>query len=125
MAFGDKARASLLTDRLTPKIGLEKLAEATGCEFTELFSHGTLFVEIYRPVEVDRQTWHTRDEVYVVISGKGQFVCGGARHPFEPGEVLFVPADVKHRFEEFTREFATWVFFYGPEGGEHRLDECS
>ena len=21
-------------------------------------------------------------------------------------------------FEEFTEDFATWVFFYGPEGGE-------
>jgi hypothetical protein len=23
-----------------------------------------------------------------------------------------------HRFLEFTDDFATWVFFYGPEGGE-------
>jgi mannose-6-phosphate isomerase-like protein (cupin superfamily) len=109
-----------VTDRLTPEIGLKKLAAATGGEFTELFSHGTLSVEIYRPVEVDRQTRHTRDELYVVISGTGQFVNGGARHPFEPGEVLFVPAGVEHRFEDFTRDFATWVFFYGPEGGEPR-----
>ena len=23
-----------------------------------------------------------------------------------------------HRFERFSDDFATWVFFYGPEGGE-------
>ena len=61
---------------------------------------------------------NTRDEVYVVISGSGQFVSGDTRRPFGPGEVLFAPAGVAHRFEEFTADFATWVFFYGPEGGE-------
>jgi hypothetical protein len=23
-----------------------------------------------------------------------------------------------HRFEDFTEDFSTWVFFYGPVGGE-------
>ncbi len=54
----------------------------------------------------------------MVISGLGQFVKGGVRQPFQPGEVLFVPAGVKHRFEDFTDDFANWVFFYGSEGGE-------
>jgi mannose-6-phosphate isomerase-like protein (cupin superfamily) len=42
----------------------------------------------------------------------------GVRRPVEPGEVLFVPAGIEHRFEDFSDDFATWVFFYGPEGGE-------
>jgi hypothetical protein len=25
---------------------------------------------------------------------------------------------MEHRFEDFTEDFATWVVFYGPEGGE-------
>jgi hypothetical protein len=29
-----------------------------------------------------------------------------------------VAAGVQHRFEEFSDDFATWVIFYGPEGGE-------
>lgn len=106
--------------RLTPAAALAKLAEEAGREFVTLFRHGTLEVEIYRPDRVDRQTPHTRDEVYVVISGSGTFVNGSERHAFEPGEVLFVPAGVVHRFEGFTEDFATWVFFYGPEGGEPR-----
>jgi len=32
--------------------------------------------------------------------------------------MLFVAAGEEHRFTEFTDDFATWVFFYGPEGGE-------
>jgi mannose-6-phosphate isomerase-like protein (cupin superfamily) len=87
-------------------------------EYRELFTHGTLAIEIYRPEGVDRQTPHERDEVYVVASGSGWFVNGDTREPFEAGEVLFVPAGVEHRFEEFTDDFSTWVIFYGPTGGE-------
>jgi mannose-6-phosphate isomerase-like protein (cupin superfamily) len=105
-------------DRLTPASALAKLTAANGPEFTLVFRHGSLEVEVYRPVKVDRQKPHTRDELYVVISGTGTFVVGGERRPFEPGEVLFAAAGAEHRFEDFTDDFATWVFFYGPEGGE-------
>ena len=53
-----------------------------------------------------------------MISGTDMFINGEGRKPFGPGEVLFVPAGADHRFEEFTADFVTWVFFYGPEGGE-------
>jgi mannose-6-phosphate isomerase-like protein (cupin superfamily) len=105
-------------DRLTPEIALARLRNSVGAEFVTLFQRGTLDVEIYKPVGVDRQSAHTRDEVYVVISGSGFFVNDGERRPFSPGEFLFVPAGAIHRFEEFSDDFATWVFFYGPEGGE-------
>jgi mannose-6-phosphate isomerase-like protein (cupin superfamily) len=105
-------------NRLTPESALAKLAAAGGPEYVTLFRHGSLAVEVYRPVTVDRQKPHTRDEVYVVIAGTGFFVIGGGRRPFGPGEVLFAPAGSEHRFEDFTADFATWVFFYGPEGGE-------
>jgi mannose-6-phosphate isomerase-like protein (cupin superfamily) len=104
--------------RLTTTDALACLAGAKGKEFINLFRHGSMEVEIYKPVKIDRQTPHTRDELYVVISGSGFFVNGSDRHPFEAGEVLFVPAGVGHRFEHFSDDFSTWVFFYGPEGGE-------
>jgi hypothetical protein len=105
-------------DRLTPDAALAALAARPEKPFLLLFRHGTLEVEVYKPVEVDRQQPHDRDEVYVVISGSGWFACGGERRPFVPGEVLFAAAGVDHRFEDFTPDFATWVFFYGPAGGE-------
>jgi mannose-6-phosphate isomerase-like protein (cupin superfamily) len=90
----------------------------SGAAFVTLFAQGTLEIEIYRPVGVDRQTPHKKDELYVVIAGSGTFVHGAMRTPFHEGDALFVRAGVPHRFEDFTPDFATWVFFYGPEGGE-------
>jgi mannose-6-phosphate isomerase-like protein (cupin superfamily) len=107
-----------MAERLTSQAALARLAATGGREFITVFSHGTLEVEIYKPHKVDRQKPHTRDEVYVVISGTGIFVNGAQRQPFQPGEVLFAAAGVEHRFEAFSDDFATWVFFYGPEGGE-------
>ena len=104
--------------RLTVAQGLARLPGPGGERFVELFGHGTLSVELYAPRGTDPQQPHTRDEVYVVVTGRGQFRNGAERHPFGPGDVLFVPAQVEHRFEEFSGDFAAWVFFYGPEGGE-------
>jgi mannose-6-phosphate isomerase-like protein (cupin superfamily) len=87
-------------------------------QVAQLFSHGTLQVKIYAPRGHDPQTPHSRDEVYVIVAGSGTFFNGEARHPFGAGDVLFVPAGIEHRFEDFTVDFATWVMFYGPEGGE-------
>lgn len=106
-----------MRERLTPESASAALREAGG-EFVTLFEHGTLAVEFYRPVGVDKQKPHNRDEVYVVVSGSGFYRCGAERRAFSPGEVLFAPAGVEHRFEDFSEDFTTWVFFYGPEGGE-------
>jgi mannose-6-phosphate isomerase-like protein (cupin superfamily) len=95
-----------------------ELAAKAGATFVTLFKQGTLEVEIYRPVGVDKQKPHAKDEIYVVIAGSGTFVHGGQRTPFHEGDTLFVRAGIPHRFEDFTPDFATWVFFYGPEGGE-------
>ncbi len=83
-----------------------------------LLAHGSLELRWYAPAKVDSQTPHSRDEVYVVASGSGWFRRGEARFRFGPGDALFVAAGVVHRFEDFTADFATWVMFYGPEGGE-------
>lgn len=86
--------------------------------FARVFAHGSLEVEIYAPRGVDPQRPHGRDEVYVVIAGHGRFFCAGETRDFAPGELLFVAAGVEHRFIDFSDDFATWVLFYGPEGGE-------
>lgn len=104
--------------RFTPSQGAARLPGPQGQRYAEVFAHGTLVVEYYAPRGSDPQTPHTRDELYVVLSGEGWFVNGPERHRFAPGDVLFVPAGVVHRFEDFGDDFATWVVFYGPEGGE-------
>ena len=83
-----------------------------------IFSHGSLVVEIYTPVGHDRQKPHTRDEVYFVTRGTGFFFDGERRHSVAAGSFLFVAAGQIHRFEDFSSDFAVWVAFSGPEGGE-------
>lgn len=106
------------TRKVTLAEGLDKLPTPEGKRFTTVFRHGTLLVEVYAPRERDPQQPHTRDEIYVVARGSGEYVCDGERNACGPNDFLFAPAGVPHRFENFTDDFAVWVMFYGPEGGE-------
>jgi mannose-6-phosphate isomerase-like protein (cupin superfamily) len=112
----------MITPNSCPKItlgeALDRLPGPQGERSVSVFEHGSLVVKLYAPRGDDPQTPHSRDEVYVVAQGSGEFVCAGARQVFGPRDVLFAAADVEHRFENFSDDFAVWVFFYGPEGGE-------
>jgi mannose-6-phosphate isomerase-like protein (cupin superfamily) len=80
--------------------------------FLELFNHGNLTIEIYKPFETDLQKPHERNEVYMIICGKGEFFNGEDLVTFTSGDLIFVPAGVEHRFINFTADFLTWVIFY-------------
>lgn len=110
--------ASAGAAHITMTEALARLPAEGGVRFVELFRHGSLSVEMYAPRGHDPQLPHTRDEVYVVAQGSGTFWDGETRRPFVAGDFLFVEAGRPHRFEEFTRDVAVWVMFYGPDGGE-------
>lgn len=97
---------------------LAKLPADGRMRFVTAFSHGQLEVELYAPKGEDTQQPHPRDEIYIVAAGSGDFVMGDERERFSAGDALFVPAGMVHRFEDFAADFATWVMFYGPDGGE-------
>ena len=102
-----------MKDRITPQAAARMLLQAGGQRWVTIFKHGNLELEYYAPVKTDPQQPHTRDEVYFVISGRGSFVMAGQRQDFGPGEVIYVPAGVPHRFEDFSDDFATWAIFSG------------
>lgn len=102
---------------------LAQLPTPDGKRFVAVFGHGTLALEFYAPRGHDPQKPHTRDELYVVVAGRGTFVCDGVRTPFECGDALFAPAGAGHRFEDFSDDLAVWVMFYGAEGGEAASDD--
>lgn len=104
--------------KITLSEALDRLPGPQGERSVGLFEHGSLVVKLYAPRGHDAQTPHSRDEVYVIAQGSGEFVCAGARQTFGPNDVLFAAAGVEHRFENFSNDFAVWVMFYGPEGGE-------
>jgi mannose-6-phosphate isomerase-like protein (cupin superfamily) len=103
---------------LTVLDAISNLTDAEGRRFATIFQHGSLLVEIYEPRGIDPQKPHSRDEVYFVASGRGEYVCGKTRQSFGPTDLLFAAAGVAHRFENFSEDLAVWVLFYGPEGGE-------
>jgi mannose-6-phosphate isomerase-like protein (cupin superfamily) len=100
--------------RLTLSDMLRRLQPAAGTTFATGFTNGTMSIELYQPHLNDHQQPHRQDEVYVIVSGRGIFNRDGERVPFAPHDVLFVPAGMAHRFEEFSEDFVTWVIFYGP-----------
>ena len=104
--------------RLTVEDALARIPTPEGKRFVTLYEHATLQVEMYAPRGTDPQQPHTRDEVYVVARGFGTFLCDGKNIRFGPGDFLFVPAGIEHRFVDFSDDLAVWVLFYGPEGGE-------
>ena len=103
---------------MTVESALEAVRDSEDRAYGVLLEHGTLQIGLYKPGRVDPQQPHRKDEVYFVQSGNGFFVCDGNRQAFEAGEALFVRAGVVHRFEDFSEDFAAWVVFYGPDGGE-------
>lgn len=107
-----------MRERTTVEKAQQLVAASPDKAYAVLLARGTLELGYYKPDSVDPQQPHTQDEIYIVQSGSGYFVCGDERARFEQGEALFVPAGVVHRFEDFSADFAAWVVFYGPEGGE-------
>ncbi len=99
---------------IRPREALSQLPGPDGERFVRVLQRPGLEIEIYAPRGLDPQTPHDRDEVYLVISGSGLFRNGDRTHTFAPGDLMFVPAGVEHRFEEFDEDLALWVLFLGP-----------
>ena len=59
----------------------------------------------------DQQSPHALDEVYHVLSGKAKLQAGDQTRPVAPGDTVFVPARVPHRFGEVEADLEVLVFF--------------
>lgn len=89
-----------------------------GAPSSVLMQRGSMVLKAFAPRSPDRQQPHGQDELYLVHSGTAQFVRAGKSESVQAGDALFVAAGIAHRFESFSEDFATWVVFYGPQGGE-------
>ncbi len=61
--------------------------------------------------DVDPQQPHGEDEVYVVMSGRGQIVVDDEDRAVAAGSVVFVAAGIEHRFHSIEKELRVLVFF--------------
>lgn len=104
--------------RVSVENAISALKKETDKKFTTVLQHGSMQIEYFAPENIDTQTPHLQDEIYVIASGNSQFFRDGEIVTCKTGDVLFVPAGMEHRFVNFSNDFATWVIFYGPSGGE-------
>lgn len=60
---------------------------------------------------IDPQKPHHEDEMYYVVRGRGRMRSGNDDHEVMEGTVIFVAANVEHRFYDITEELVVLVFF--------------
>jgi mannose-6-phosphate isomerase-like protein (cupin superfamily) len=107
-----------MIDRMSIDKALQAVKTSEDGLYGVLLENGSMELGFYKPVGKDEQSPHDQDEIYIVQTGRGTFICGDERIPFQAGDALFVAAGVEHRFVNFSDDFAAWVVFYGPAGGE-------
>jgi mannose-6-phosphate isomerase-like protein (cupin superfamily) len=59
----------------------------------------------------DTQRPHHEDEIYYVIRGHARFRAGEEDLEVSTGSVLFIAAELEHRFYDISEELAALVFF--------------
>lgn len=60
---------------------------------------------------IDPQVPHHQDELYYVVRGRARFRAAGDDTEITAGSLLFVAAEVEHKFYDITEELAVLVFF--------------
>jgi mannose-6-phosphate isomerase-like protein (cupin superfamily) len=90
----------------------EQLADS-GKLYREFMRVPAMSVGLYVLVAgaTDRQKPHREDEVYYVLRGRARFKAGSEDREVSAGSVLFVAAEVGHRFYDITEELAVLVVF--------------
>lgn len=64
----------------------------------------------------DPQSPHSEDELYYVVEGRATIRVGDADRPVGPGSLVFVAAQVPHRFHAITERLVVLVAFGPAEG---------
>jgi mannose-6-phosphate isomerase-like protein (cupin superfamily) len=92
---------------------LEKERAESGKPYREFLRVPAMSAGLYvLPVGgTDRQKPHREDEIYCVIRGRARFKAGPEDREVSAGDVIFVAAEVGHRFYDITEELSVLVVF--------------
>jgi len=73
----------------------------------------SMSVGLYRLLTgaTDPQSPHTEDELYYVLSGKALINVSGEDRPVKAGSLIFVGANVPHKFHSIEEDLDVLVFF--------------
>jgi mannose-6-phosphate isomerase-like protein (cupin superfamily) len=86
---------------------------ASGDQYIEFLRASSLSMGLYELAAgaADLQSPHTEDEVYYVVSGRATISVGDEDQAVGPGSIIFVGANVEHRFHTITEHLSVLVFF--------------
>ncbi len=87
--------------------------EQTGHLYHEFLRVPTMSVGLYqlKAGSSDLQEPHTEDEVYYIVRGRAQIQVGEEHASVEPGSLVFVAANIEHRFHTIIEDLTVLVFF--------------
>ncbi|HLZ61225.1 MAG TPA: cupin domain-containing protein [Ktedonosporobacter sp.] len=87
--------------------------EQSGKLYHEFLRVPSMSAGLYRLAagEADPQQPHTEDELYYIVSGQAQLQVAHEQIPVAPGSLVFVAANVEHRFHSITEDLSVLVFF--------------
>jgi mannose-6-phosphate isomerase-like protein (cupin superfamily) len=94
---------------------LEAARVASGRLYHEFISVPDLSGGVYvlEAGATDPQSPHAEDELYVVMSGRAKVRVGDEVRPIRDGSVIFVAANVEHKFHDIEERLVLMVMF-GP-----------
>lgn len=97
---------------------VQQQQQATGERWLEFLRVPALSMGLYvLPAgAVDPQQPHTEDEVYYVVSGRGQIRVDQKDRAVQAGSLVYVAAQVEHRFHSIEEALQVLVFFAPAEG---------
>jgi len=87
--------------------------EHSGKLYHEFLRISTMSVGLYQLAAgaSDPQEPHTEDEVYYVVQGQAQIQVGKEHTSVQAGSIVFVAANIDHRFHTITEDLTVLVFF--------------
>lgn len=98
------------------KFSLKELYDLAGKEqkrYLRFIDNENLSSGIYQlnVGDVDDQQPHKWDEIYYILEGKAQLIVADEMYSAKSGDILFVAAEVGHRFIDIQEDLKVLVFF--------------
>jgi mannose-6-phosphate isomerase-like protein (cupin superfamily) len=92
---------------------LEKQREQEGKSYLEFVRVAAMSTGVYSLAAgaTDQQKPHREDELYYVVRGRARMRAGAEDRDVGQGSVIFVAAELEHRFYDITEELVVLVFF--------------
>lgn len=127
----DALRQGLTSKHWSLRSQLDRLPRAAtsrwpnGVFDIETFRRAGVSLAIFAPIQLDRQTPHEQDDIYIVVAGRGELQLDLEVLRAEQGDALFIAAGTEHRFQNFSSDFATWVFFFDGPTADSALSDAT